>query len=72
MFKKTHIKTIMIFFIIGLIFITGFGILNILNLNDIKGIDKFSYYSNVILLYFIINLIFIYIGNLLINKTVKK
>ena len=36
MFKKTHIKTIMIFFIIGLILITGFGLLNILNLNDIK------------------------------------
>ena len=36
MFKKTHIKTIMIFFIVGLILITGFGTLNILNLNDIK------------------------------------
>jgi len=36
MFKKTHINTIMIFFIIGLIFITGFGVINILNLNDIK------------------------------------
>ena len=36
MFKKTHINTIMIFFIIGLIFITGFGAINILNLNDIK------------------------------------
>ncbi len=36
MFKKTHINTIMLFFIIGLIFITGFGLINILNLNDIK------------------------------------
>jgi len=36
MFKKTHINTIMLFFIIGLIFITGFGVINILNLNDIK------------------------------------
>lgn len=36
MFKKTHINTIMLFFIIGIIFITGFGIINILNLNDIK------------------------------------
>ena len=35
MFKKTHIKTIMIFFIIGLIIITGLGIINILNLKDI-------------------------------------
>lgn len=36
MFKKTHIKTIMTFFIIGLIIITGLGIINVLNLNDIK------------------------------------
>ena len=36
MFKKTHIKTILTFFIIGLILITGLGIINILNLNDIK------------------------------------
>ena len=36
MFKKTHIKTILAFFIIGLIIITGLGIVNILNLNDIK------------------------------------
>lgn len=36
MFKKTHIKTIMTFFIIGLILITGLGVINILNLNDIK------------------------------------
>ena len=36
MFKKTHIKTILTFFIIGLIIITGLGIINILNLNDIK------------------------------------
>ena len=36
MFKKTHIKTIMTFFIIGLIIITGLGIINIWNLNDIK------------------------------------
>ena len=36
MFQKTHIKTIMIFFVIGLILITGFGLVNILNLNDIK------------------------------------
>ena len=36
MFKRTHIKTIMTFFIIGLIIITGLGIINVLNLNDIK------------------------------------
>lgn len=36
MLKKTHTKTIMTFFIIGLIIITGLGIINILNLNDIK------------------------------------
>jgi hypothetical protein len=36
MFKKTHIKTIMIFFIIGITIITSFGIINVLNLNDIK------------------------------------
>jgi len=36
MFKKTHIKTIMIFFIIGITVITSLGIINILNLNDIK------------------------------------
>ena len=36
MFKKTHIKTIMIFFVLGIILITGLGIINILNLNDIK------------------------------------
>ena len=36
MFKRTHIKTIMAFFIIGLIIITGLGIINIFNLNDIK------------------------------------
>lgn len=35
MFKKTHIKIIMAFFIIGLIIITGLGIINILNLNEI-------------------------------------
>lgn len=37
MFKKTHIKIIMTFFIIGLIVITGFGIMNIINLNDIES-----------------------------------
>ena len=37
MFKKTHIKTIMIFFIIGLIIILGLGTLNMLNLNNIKN-----------------------------------
>ena len=37
MFKKTHIKTIMTFFIIGLIIITGLGIINVVNLNDIKN-----------------------------------
>lgn len=36
MFKKTHIKTIMIFFVIGLVLITGLGIINVLNLKDIK------------------------------------
>ena len=36
MFKKTHIKTILTFFIIGIIIITGLGIINILNLSDIK------------------------------------
>lgn len=36
MFKKTHINTIMIFFVIGLIIIIGLGTLNILNLQDIK------------------------------------
>lgn len=36
MFKRTHIKTITAFLIIGLIIITGLGILNILNLNEIK------------------------------------
>ena len=36
MFKRTHIKIIMAFFIIGLILITGLGIINVLNLNDIK------------------------------------
>ena len=36
MFKKTHIKTIMTFFVIGLLIITGFGIINVINLNDIK------------------------------------
>ena len=36
MFKKTHIKTIMTFFIIGILIITGLGIINIVNLNDIK------------------------------------
>jgi len=37
MFKKTHIKTIMIFFIIGLVIISGLGTLNMLNLNNIKN-----------------------------------
>ena len=37
MFKQTHIKTITIFFIIGLILITGLGIINIINLNDIQS-----------------------------------
>ena len=36
MFKRTHIKIIMAFFIIGLILITGLGIINVLNINDIK------------------------------------
>ena len=36
MFKKTHTKTIIIFFIIGIIVITGLGLINIYNLNDIK------------------------------------
>lgn len=36
MFKKTHIKTIMTFFVIGILIITGLGIINIVNLNDIK------------------------------------
>jgi len=36
MFKKTHIKIIMIFFIIGIFLITSLGIVNILNLNNIK------------------------------------
>ena len=36
MIKQTHIKTIITFFIIGLLIITGLGIFNILNLNDIK------------------------------------
>lgn len=36
MFKKTHIKTILTFLIIGLIIITGLGIVNILDLKDIK------------------------------------
>ena len=43
MFKKTHINTIMLFFIIGLILIVGFGTINILNLNDIKlGIENIN------------------------------
>lgn len=37
MFKKTHIKTITAFLIIGLIIITGLGTLNISNLNEIKS-----------------------------------
>ena len=36
MFKRTHIKTITAFLIIGLILITGLGILNISNLSEIK------------------------------------
>ena len=36
MFKRTHIKTITAFLVIGLILITGLGILNISNLNEIK------------------------------------
>ncbi len=36
MFKKMHIRIIMIFFIIGLFLITSLGVLNILNLNNIK------------------------------------
>ena len=36
MFKKAHIKTILTFFIIGILIITGLGIINIVNLNDIK------------------------------------
>ena len=36
MFKRTHIKTITAFLVIGLIIITGLGMLNILNLEDIK------------------------------------
>jgi len=36
MFKKTHIKTIMIFFVLGIVIITGLGVINILNLNQIK------------------------------------
>ena len=37
MLKQTHIKTITILFIIGIILITGLGIINIINLNDIKS-----------------------------------
>ncbi len=37
MFKQTNIKTITTFFIIGLILITGLGIINIINLNDIQS-----------------------------------
>ena len=36
MLKRTHIKIIMILFILGLILITGLGIINIANLNQIK------------------------------------
>ena len=36
MFKGTHIKTIITFFIIGLILITGLGMINLFNLNDLK------------------------------------
>ena len=36
MFKRTHVKTITAFLVIGLIIITGLGMLNILNLEDIK------------------------------------
>ncbi len=38
MFKRTHVKTITAFLVIGLIIITGLGMLNILNLEDIKDI----------------------------------
>ena len=37
MFKRTHIKIITAFLIIGLIIITGLGTLNILNLNEIQA-----------------------------------
>ena len=37
MFKRTHVKTITAFLVIGLIIITGLGILNILNLEEIKN-----------------------------------
>ena len=37
MFKKAHIKTIMTFFVIGIFIITGLGIINVINLNDIKN-----------------------------------
>ena len=36
MFKKAHIRIITIFFILGLVIITGLGIINIFNLNEIK------------------------------------
>ena len=36
MLKETHIKTITTFFIIGLVIITGLGIINILSLNELK------------------------------------
>ena len=36
MFKRPHVKTITAFLVIGLIIITGLGMLNILNLEDIK------------------------------------
>lgn len=36
MFRKVHVKTVMIFFMIGLIVITGLGIENIWNLRNIK------------------------------------
>ena len=36
MFKKAHIRIITIFFILGLVIITGLGIINVFNLNEIK------------------------------------
>ena len=36
MLKRTHIKIIMIFFVLGLILIMGLGIINVANLNQLK------------------------------------
>ena len=37
MFKRTHIKIIMTFFILGIIIITALGIINIVNLTNLKA-----------------------------------